>query len=70
MKRLATILLLLSSVAFAGTLDSKSLYIGLGIGAGSVVTRNYVAIPIAKATKKAAQKTARATVHVVTLGKK
>lgn len=54
-----SIALLLSTVlANAGTLDSKSLYIGIGIGAGSFVTRNYVALPVTRATKKAAKKTA------------
>ena len=61
--------LLLSGVSFAGTLDSASLYIGIGLGAGMFVTRNYVALPVARTTKKAAKKTAHATVHVVTLGK-
>jgi len=64
------IILALSALARAGTFDSRSLYIGIGIGAGTFVTRNYAAIPVAKAAKKAAKKTAKATVHVVTLGKR
>lgn len=56
--------------AYASALDGKSLVVGIGIGAGMFVTRNYIALPAAKASKKAARKTARAAVHVITLGKK
>jgi hypothetical protein len=61
--------LLLSGVAFAGTLDGKSLSVGIGIGAGMFVTRNYVALPVAKATKKAVKKTAKVTFHMVKNGR-
>ena len=58
------------SLAQASQLDSKSLFIGIGIGSGVYATRNVVVKPVAKATAKAAKKTARATVHAVTLGRK
>jgi hypothetical protein len=61
--------LLLSGVAFAGTLESKSLYVGIGIGAGMFVTRNYVALPVAHATKKVVKKTAKVTYHMVKSGR-
>jgi len=64
------VLLLLCGTSFASTLDSKSLMVGISIGAGSFVTRNYVVLPVAKTTAKAAKKTARATKHVATLGRR
>lgn len=66
--RIATAVLVLSS--FAGAIDGKSLTLGIGLGAGMFVTRNYIALPVAHATVKVAKKTARATIHVVTLGHK
>ncbi len=61
---------LLCGLATASQLDSKSLFIGVGIGLGTYATRNFIAKPVAKATVKAAKKTARMTVHVVTLNKR
>lgn len=55
---------------YASQLDSKSLFIGVGLGLGTYASRQYIAKPVAKATKKAAKKTAYGAVHIVTLGKK
>jgi len=70
MKKYIVLLLLLCGTSFASKLDSKSLMVGISIGAGSFVTRNYVALPAARTTAKAAKKTARATKHVATLGRR
>jgi hypothetical protein len=64
--KLIILLLALSSLSEASQLDSKSLFIGVGLGTGTFATRTYIAKPVAQATKKAARK----CVHVVTLGKK
>lgn len=69
-RRILASLLFLCTMSFGSTLDGKSLLIGISIGTGTFVTRNYVALPAARATKKVAKKTAHATVHVVTLGKR
>ena len=68
--KIVVALLTLSSLSEASQLDSKSLFIGVSLGLGTYATRNYVAKPVAKATVKASKKTAKATLHVVTLGKK
>ncbi len=61
---------LLCGMAMASQLDSKSLFVGTSIGLGTYATRNYIAKPVAKAMVKATKKTARMTVHVVTLNKR
>lgn len=68
--RIAVVVLTLSCLSIASQLDSKSLFVGVGLGLGTYATRNYIAKPVAKATVKAAKKTSKATLHVVTLGKK
>jgi len=68
--KIVTALLILSSFCYASQLDSKSLFIGIGIGSGVYASRNVIAKPIAKATVKVAKKTASATKHIVTFGKK
>ena len=70
MKLITGLLLLSSVVAQASQLDSKSLFIGVGLGLGTYASRQYIAKPVAKATKKAAVKTSKGAIHVVTLGKK
>lgn len=60
MRRILAILLI-SSSAYA--VDSKSMFLGMGLGAGMFVTRNYVALPVAKATKKAVKKSYGAVFH-------
>lgn len=68
MKKVKTVvaILILSNLGLASTLDSKSLFIGIGIGAGTYMARK----PIARGVKRTAKVTAKATVKVVTLGKK
>lgn len=68
--KLITCVLLLVSVAKASQLDSKSLFIGVGLGLGTYASRNYIAKPVASASVKAAKKTAHATKYAVTFGKK
>jgi hypothetical protein len=68
--KLTLLLLTLSPMMYASQLDSKSLFIGVGLGLGTYASRQYIAKPVAKATKKAAKKTAYGAVHIVTLGKK
>lgn len=68
--KLVVFLLLLSSFAKATQLDSKSLFIGVGLGLGIYTTRTVIAKPVAKATTAAIKKTSHAVVHAVTLGKK
>lgn len=68
--KLLTIVLLTGTLCEGSQLDSKSLFIGVGLGLGTYATRNYIAKPVASVTVKAAKKTAKGTVHVVTLGKK
>jgi hypothetical protein len=67
-KKICVALLLFSSLSFGSQLDSKSLFIGMGIGGGTFVTRNYIALPVAKATKKASKKTYK-TVKFLVNGK-
>lgn len=75
MKRLLLVMLLaVSSCPLAAALDGKALVMGIGLGAGTFVTRNYVALPVAHASKKVAGKMARMMKHTVqraaTLGRK
>lgn len=70
MRRLLLVVALLTFSSFSSAMDGKALVLGIGLGAGMVVTRNYVALPVARGSKKVAKKTARTAVHVVTLGKK
>lgn len=62
--------LLLSAVCSASQLDSKSLFIGIGIGSGLYATRQHTVYPVSKATAKGTKKGVKAVVHVVTFGKK
>ena len=68
--RLVVVFLSLSCLSLASQLDSKSLFVGVSLGLGTYATRNYIAKPVAKVTVKAAKKTSKATLHVVTFGKK
>lgn len=63
--RLLAIILALSMAASAA-IDSKSLFIGIGLGTGMYMTKNHVVIPAAKAAKSAVKKTSKGIYHVVT----
>ena len=67
---LLAFLLIFGSVGNASELDSKSLFVGVGLGLGTYASRQYIAKPVVKATVKAAKKTAKGTLHAVTLGRK
>lgn len=66
----ATLILALVCLSEAAELDSKSVLFGAGLGLGIYTTKQFIAIPVAHVTKKAAKKTAHVTMRIVLLGKK
>jgi hypothetical protein len=63
--KMLCVVLLATVMASATELDSKSLYVGIGIGAGVAVTKNYIAIPLAKKTARATKKASKVTARTL-----